>query len=338
MTRSGPSRLRRAAVALWLGVLFCLFYVVLTALLGPYLHQDFLPDAGASWYYWKLPEATVAGRLTAWGGYLLHQAAIWLLIYRAQAGRLKYSATLHPINLLALTVNAVFVLLHLAQTQVWYDGLAQDVSIWSSQGSVVLLLVLVLLMENSRRGLFFGRRVPALLKPGQVVRKYHGYVFSWAVIYTFWYHPMEDTPGHLLGTFYTLLLMLQGSLFFTTRHTNRYWTVTLEVMVLFHGVLVAYLTNPGAWTMFGFGFAGIFIITQMHGLGWSKGLRALFVVAYGLAAVAVYGGREWWAYEELLRVPLIEYGLVFLLALLITGVTRLVTRGDGGARVREVSP
>ena len=317
---------RQAATALWLGVLFCLAYVLLTALLGPYLPDDFLPDTGASWYYWKLPEATPLGRATAWGGYLLHQVAIWLLIYRAQTTGLKYSRALHPLNLLALTVNALFALLHLAQTHVAYDGLAQDVSIWTSQGSVVLLLVMVLLMENSRRGLFFGRRIKALLPPGQVVRKYHGYVFSWAVIYTFWYHPMEDTPGHLAGTFYTLLLMLQGSLFFTTRHTNRYWTVTLEVLVLFHGVLVAYLTNPGAWVMFGFGFAGIFVVTQMHGLGWSRGLRTLFVAVYAATAVAVYGGREWWAYEELLRIPLIEYGLVFVLALLITGVARLVTR------------
>ena len=90
--------LKRAGVALWIGVLFCLFYVLLTALLGPYLNQDFLPDAGASWYYWKLPEPTFLGRATAWGGYLLHQLVIWFLIYRAQSARLKYSSTLHPVN------------------------------------------------------------------------------------------------------------------------------------------------------------------------------------------------------------------------------------------------
>jgi hypothetical protein len=36
--------------------------------------------------------------------------------------------------------------------------------------------------------------------PMEYVRKYHGYFFSWAVIYTFWYHPMENTYGHALGT------------------------------------------------------------------------------------------------------------------------------------------
>ena len=41
--------------------------------------------------------------------------------------------------------------LHMVQPQVFFDGLAQDVSIYSSQGSVILLLVVVLLMENRRR-------------------------------------------------------------------------------------------------------------------------------------------------------------------------------------------
>ena len=37
------------------------------------------PDAGASWYYWKLIEPTAASRLTAWGFYLLHQVSFWAL-------------------------------------------------------------------------------------------------------------------------------------------------------------------------------------------------------------------------------------------------------------------
>ena len=69
------------------------------------------------------------------------------------------------------------------------------------QGSVVLLLVFVLLMENPRRGLFFGYKAPGLRTAVDVTKRYHGYLFSWAVIYTFWYHPMEDTGGHILGTF-----------------------------------------------------------------------------------------------------------------------------------------
>lgn len=316
--------IRAGAAAAW-GSAFCIAYGIACWLLAPWLPAvDFLPDTGASWYYWKLPDPTWATRASAWGGYLAHQIAIWYLIYRAQTGGLRYSKLLHPVNVAALAVNAAFVLLHLAQTYIWYDGLAQDVSIWTSQGSVVLLLVMVLLMENSRRGLIFGAKAPGLTQAGQFARKYHGFVFSWAVIYTFWYHPMEATLGHVLGTVYTLLLMLQGSLFFTRMHTNRHWTVLMEAMVIVHGAMVAYLTG-NQWPMFLFGFAAIFIVTQMHGLGWSKALRAGFVLAYAGAAAAVYAGRSvFGVVEEIVRIPLIEYLLVFIVALVLTGIARLL--------------
>jgi hypothetical protein len=49
----------------------------------------------------------------------------------------RYTAGLHPINVLALTTNALFILLHFVQTHIWYDGLAQDASIrctaWASR-------------------------------------------------------------------------------------------------------------------------------------------------------------------------------------------------------------
>ncbi|MFO7721117.1 MAG: hypothetical protein R6W85_11830, partial [Gillisia sp.] len=84
---------------------------------------------------------------------------------------------------------------HLVQTQIWYDGIAQDVSIWSSQVSVIIMLVLILLMEIPRRGLFWGKKIPFSKSITSFVRRYHGYYIAWAVIYTFWYHPMENTSG-----------------------------------------------------------------------------------------------------------------------------------------------
>ena len=36
---------------------------------------------------------------------------------------------------------------------------------------------------------------------------------------------------------------------------------------MIHGTLVAVMQGNGIWPMFLFGFAGIFVITQMHGLG-----------------------------------------------------------------------
>jgi hypothetical protein len=245
---------------LWFGILFSFLFTGMIWLAGQRLAAiPHLPDTGPSWYYWKLPEATTLGRLTAWGFYALHQITLWGLIYYAQTRVKRYSDKLHRINILALALNALFLLLHFVQTHLWYDGLAQDVSIWSSQASVVLLLVMVLLMENKRRGLFFGRKAPISKRAMDIVRRYHGYFFAWGIVYTFWYHPLEPTSGHLLGFLYMFMLMLQGSLFFTRIHINRWWMLVQEILVAAHGTLVAVMTANGMWPMFFFGFAGIFV-------------------------------------------------------------------------------
>ncbi|HEU5090130.1 MAG TPA: hypothetical protein VFT99_21895, partial [Roseiflexaceae bacterium] len=306
-----------ATMALWWGIAFSAVFTGLIWWTGQWLAAvPHLPDAGASWYYWKLPEPTFWTRASAWGLYLAHQLASWALIYYAQTRVRRYTSGLHRVNVVALAMNAVFIVLHLVQTHIWYDGLAQDTSIFSSQGSVIVLLVWVLLMENKRRGLFFGRKVPIKDEIIQAARKYHGYLFSWAAVYTFWFHPMENTSGHLIGFFYMFLLLLQGSLFFTRAHVNRWWTLVLEVMVLVHGTLVAFMQAgaSGFWPMFFFGFAGIFVITQMHGLGLSKRVRWLFGLAYALGIVLVYNVRGWDKLNEIVRIPLIDYVAVLVLA------------------------
>jgi len=322
-----PTPQRLDILTLWGGVLFGLAFTALIWWLGGRLDAiPKLPDQGASWYYWKLAEPTWVTRGIMWGLYAVHQITLWGLIYYAQTRVKKYTSGLHPINLVALGVNALFIFLHLLQTHIWYDGLAQDVSIWSSQGAVVLLLVLVLIMENQRRGMFFGRRAPLRDEVVRFVRQYHGYFFVWATIYTFWFHPMEATSGHLIGFFYTFLLMLQGSLFLTRIHVNRWWTLTQEVLVLFHGTLVAVMQGAGLWPMFAFGFGGIFVITQMHGPGWSTRTRALMLAVYiGLVAL-VYSQRGWGSVNEVIRIPVIDYLLVFLLAWLIGGGLWLAKR------------
>ncbi len=313
--------------ALWGGIIFSFLFTALIWLAGPLLPEiDFLPDTGPSWYYWQLPEATFWSRTTAWGGYLLHQFFIWGTIYYAQRSKLKYTGGLHKINIIALAGSAAFITLHLVQTLVWYDGLAQDVSIWSSQGSVIILLVMVLIMENQRRGMFFGKgkRIGWLNESGRVLRKYHGYIFAWATIYTFWYHPMEPTSGHLIGFLYTFLLMVQGSLMYTRAHVNKYWTFALEFMVLIHGTLVAVMQGNGIWPMFFFGFAGIFIVTQMHGLGLKVWQRWGFLLAYVAAVLVVYSDRGWGQLNEIVRIPVIDYVLVFGIAGIIWVGMKLV--------------
>ncbi|MGV2435012.1 MAG UNVERIFIED_CONTAM: hypothetical protein LVT10_09145 [Anaerolineae bacterium] len=122
-------------------------------------------------------------------------STIWGLIWYAQTYVKKYTDGLHRVNQIALAATAFFVFLHLVQTHIWYDGLAQDVSIFSSQWSVIIMLIWIIIMENQRRGVFFGQKLPFPKRVMRFARKYHGYYFAWAVIYTFWYHPMETTGG-----------------------------------------------------------------------------------------------------------------------------------------------
>ncbi|WP_206045394.1 hypothetical protein [Oceanicoccus sagamiensis] len=252
------------------------------------------------------------------GGYALHQVTIWGLIYYAQKSKLKYVSGLHKVNVMALLANAGFIGLHILQTKVAYDGLAQDVHILTSMGSVVIMLIMILLIENQRRGVVFGAKMPFMKEVARALRKYHGYYFSWALIYTFWYHPIEVTSGHLLGTFYTILILLQGSLFFTRTHTNKWWTLAMELLVVVHGTMVAWMVyqgdNPqgGTPAQFFFGFITIFIITQMHGLGLSKLARWGFALLYIGGIVFYYSGR-WAEIAEVPRIAVVEYlGLIII--------------------------
>ena len=313
--------------ALWAGVLFSALFSGLIWSLGPWLNDvraTLLPDSGASWYYWRLPVETMGAKLSAWGLYLTHQGAIWWLIYKAQQAKSRYSDNLQWFNWAALGVNAAGAFLHLLQTHIWYDGLAQDVSIWSSQWSVIIMLVLIVLMENPRRGTFFGQKAPLPQRAVSFIRKYHGFIFSWGIIYTFWYHPMETTQGHLVGFFYTMLLMLQGSLFFTRAHLNRWWSLSLETLVLIHGVMVAMTQPSNMWPMFGFGFGGILVVTQMHGLGLGRWLRGLLLAAYILSALGVYYFlRDIGQIYQITFIPVTYYLCIFAFAFAVAGVAGL---------------
>lgn len=319
MTNPVPPRAAASSSrSLWAGVMFSFAFTALIYLLAARLEAvPHAPDTGAAHYYWKLIDPTLASRISVWGLYLLHQVAIWWTIWYAQTKVKTYSGSLRAVNYWALGINALFIALHLVQTHVFYDGLAQDVSIFSSQGSVIVLLVLVFIMENKRRGMFFGRKAPLSNEVVDFVRHYHGYFFAWATIYTFWYHPMEATLGHLIGFLYTFFLMLQGALMLTRAHVNRVWTLVLEVSVLFHGTMVAVLQGNGLWPMFFFGFGGVFVVTQMYGLKMSAPSRGLILGAYCAAVVYVYAGRGWGKLNEIIRIPAIDYLAVFALTGLI---------------------
>lgn len=229
----------------------------------------------AFFYPWQTHTPSTMAYVTAWVGYALHNILAWGIIFAAQRARPKYGDDFRWFNWAMLAVNGIFYALHWAQTQIWYDGLAIAVPEVTSQGSVVLMLVFILIIENPRRGLFFGKKVNFKKRFTQVIRRYHGYLFTWGIIYTFWYHPMENTFGHLAGFFYMFLLLAQSVLIFNRSHVNKVWTFTLEALVLVHGTLVAIYQGNNLWPMFFFGFGAMIVLTQLYGLGLNARLSPI---------------------------------------------------------------
>jgi len=230
----------------------------------------------------------------------------------------------------------VFVILHLVQTTLFYDALAQFVPVWSSQGSVIGMLVMMLILLNSRRGLFFGQRVSLPPLGVSMTQKVHGFYISWAVIYTFWFHPMEGTLGHLLGFLYLFLLLGQLSLARTTWHTRIGWLTLLEAFVALHGAVVAILAKNGMWPMFFFGFLMMFVVTQVYGIlknrvaiaGITASYITLVLITYSGALGNLFTGTPvgWADIHQITWIPIILYGLAFALAWLLAGVGALIQR------------
>lgn len=317
--KNNLSNSRTAQIALWGGIVFSAIFTFLIWILNPILDRFVIdPGDGTEIFYdWQLLEPTVWSALTAWGFYAIHQIILWSLIYYAQNSVKKYSSGIHPINVWALGVNGFFIILHFIQTHFWYDGLAQNVSSFTSQGSVILMLCVILIIENKRRGMFFGYKAPFSERIISFAKKYHGYLFAWAIVYTFWFHPMVSTPGHLAGFFYMFLLMLQGSLFLTKIHVNKSWTLVQEVTVLVHGTLVAVFQVADIWKMFAFGFGAMFVVTQMHGLHLSRLTRWIIGLSYSVLMVFVYNFNIPQALAETIRIPFIEYLVAFAIAGLV---------------------
>ena len=279
----------------------------------------------------------------AWGFYLLHQVSFWALIAYAQrtAGRCRprYSHSLRSANYLALGVNGLFVVLHLVQTHLWYDGLAQDVSIWSALGSVVVMLVWVLLMENPHRGLFFRKRIGFPRRLTEAARRYHGYYFAWAIVYTFWYHPMEATSGHLIGFLYLISPAAAGQ----PVPDPRACEPVVDARAGGGGARARHAGGDHA----GRGHvADVRVRVQRHLRDYADarpGLAAfgrcgLVLAAYVAGVLAVYGPFGWGRLSEVLRIPLIDYAAVFLLAGIIGGVIGLIRLlGGTTQRVNDLS-
>ena len=332
---------------------------------------------GVFWYKWKSepPQHLINyspltgikqcpcppfGARSAWVGYLLHQVFAWSVIYLQQTtlsnngmkvdvnfcknpseetNWCNFKAEIHPLHLVALVGNGFFVVLHLLQTRKYYDGLAYDVGENASQISVIFLVVTVLFMETSERGLFFGSPVVDFSSYSVAfVRKYHGYFFSWAITFTFWYHPCESTHGHLAGFFYSFCIMLQGSLPYTQVHVWRWWRVCIELGVCAHGAIVAYFTqkHPTLWRMFFFGFLLVFVCTQQYGVIDSLPVQLIIIASYICLAVLVYSYQKASLKDlnEFVRIGTIEYTFVFI----VYGISSIAVTIVGEKNLKNGKP
>ena len=325
------------AFKLWVGLLiFSLIEVILIFLLEPVLRANFPtlnPDTGPSDYYWKLNARDALTMVITWTFYGAHQISVWIVIYWAHMNyrnkTLDDKKTLKYISTMA-AIMVVFTLLHLLQTHIWYDGLAQDVPIITSQGSVIIMLSILLVMQNSKRGLFFGKKENRLMRP-EVAKTFmtsHQFVFSWALVYTFWFHPMDSSPALLSGFFFMGLLFIQMSLAYTRIHLNKWWVLVVEFYVTIHATIVAvaqwldFDSDPPMWPMFLLGFLAMLVFTYIHGLGFKNWVRWLILGVYIVLIVLIYlplpfgFGREltYLLRFEFLWIPMILYLIAFIAA------------------------
>ncbi len=330
-SNSSVRKIRNDYIALFIGIGVSLILTLVIWLLTPRLLEleaTFVEDQGPAWYFWKLPERNDLIMLSVWILYAFHQVLIWATIYLAQKYRYTTSPTLKKLNYISLGINLFFIIAHIVHTQLFYDKTAQDAPIWTSQGSVILMLSVIIVMENPRRGIIFGKKANFKKDVIRFFRKYHGYYIAWALIYTFWFHPSVGHLAHIWGFLYMFLLLLQGSLMYTKIHMNKYWTVLLEVLVAFHGALVAVMqaqmqNTPLAqsmWPMFFLGFLGMFILGYMYGLGWPKWVHILITSLYILFMAWLYlpspfgYGRPYMKLvsAEFLWIPIILFGIALV--------------------------
>jgi hypothetical protein len=317
-----------------LGVVFAFAFTLLIWYLGPDLRHFIVTFQSRieTWYYpWQLPSRDGAGMTVVWGLYLAHQGLVWSLIYWAQKNLLtektQPATKLLKYNLTAFAVNIVFTFLHLAQTHIWFDGLAKDTPILTSQGSVIIMLAIILVIENARRGLILGKRAGKPFTPSVMswFRHNHMYIIAWALVYTFWFHPMATDPQLLSGFFYMFLLFTQMSLAYTWVHIDKRWIVLLESFVAIHAVFVAvyntlFFGGPDMWPMFFSGFAFMFVFTYIYAFKqprWVNGIVTAIYAAFIVWLYAPFGYARGFSIAlrlEALWIPIILYGLAIAFA------------------------
>ena len=294
-------------------------------------------------YPYRLVEPVLSSRIVPWVAYGVHQLGQWYFIRQAQLahdrGEIQWVTQEQLGKLsgsdraLALTpnkyakqmfaLNVGMVLLKFVQSQLFYSGLASDVPEWTALGSVALWILFAMVVQMPSRGLFFGYwknfdyecigdTLANVLQSRDFIRftrRYHGYGISFGTTYNFWYHPMEGSPGFVLGYLYQLCMIVQSSFLFHPNHRNKLWTLLLELGVVPHSAVIGiFFANgqSGAPFMFSFGFAFAFVTTQMHGFDLTRAQKWAFALGYFASLVLTYiiAGRSLSHVTEVFRMSM----------------------------------
>jgi hypothetical protein len=193
------------------------------------------------------------------------------------------------------------------------------------------MLAIVLILENPRRGFFRGRKAgkPLTVQVVGFFRRTHMFIFAWALVYTFWFHPMATDPQLISGFFYMFLLFTQITLAWTPIHQDKRWIILLESYVAIHAVVVAiwnteFFGGAVMWPMFFTGFAFMFVFTYMYAFRvsrkvyWSVTTIYMAFLAWLYLPEPLGFGRSVLNLTrlEFLWIPLILYGLAALFAAL----------------------
>ncbi|KAI8334989.1 hypothetical protein BC941DRAFT_453983 [Chlamydoabsidia padenii] len=285
-------------------------------------------------YAWRRSDPSSLSRASAWLGYVIHQLGQWYIITRVlqqQPPPLTYATTWRWWNWAMVYLNISMAFYKLIQAHLFYDGLAVDISEAITQGSVIMILVVALILAIPRRGIIFGYPQEPI---GSVaynvvwnfIKKYHAYMISFGTVMNFHYHPCEGTLAHHHGFIYQCLLLWQSSNFLHTSHRNKYWVLFLELWVLVHGSFTAYFQPGPGWQIFLYGFLVVFVTNQIYDTGllnrhasFTTGWRP-FMVYLSFILLVLFGfGKDDHHYYRILFIPVAEF-LAVLYCLGIGGV------------------
>lgn len=304
-----------------LSIVVALLLPILTIISYPF-YQDvnLVLDTGASVYQWMSVTPNI---YNTWIIICLFLAHLLFNLFNIMKIKQERVVGYTKYNSYLLVGNLIFILLHQLQTNIGYDGLAVLFPVWTSQLSVIIMLCVIIVMLIPRRGIILGLKIPVNAKVIKFLYMTHGILFLVALVYTFWYHPMVFTYGHLTGFIYMFLLFVQIGFTNTRYHTNPMWILILEVAVVVHGVSVAYLVQESMiWPMFLWGFLFMFAFTQVYILKIAKKWKYLITTTYLFLAILFYLNRDITMIHQILWIPIIEYGV----SLLIVGVLSLYYR------------